>query len=40
LNPGLLDPALAADDSSRQKRIKRVIDRPDLQEYLPFGETA
>jgi hypothetical protein len=39
LNPSVTDPALATGDSS-QTRIKRVIDRPDLQEYLPFGETA
>ncbi|HLN03903.1 MAG TPA: AAA family ATPase [Bryobacteraceae bacterium] len=41
LNPSLLDAGVAlGGDQRNTKGRKRVIDRPDLQQYLPFGETA
>jgi hypothetical protein len=40
LNPSALPSGLDRSHSSDRTRVKRVVDRPDLQDYLPFGETA
>jgi hypothetical protein len=40
LNPSVLNPALDLRHSTPTTQVKRVIDRADLQDYLPFGETA
>jgi predicted ATPase len=40
LNPSLPDSDMGQSHSSKATRVKRVVDRPDLQDFLPFGETA
>lgn len=40
LNPSMADAAPGHNENGDRPRVKRVVDRPDLQDYLPFGETA
>jgi predicted ATPase len=40
LNPGLLQLEPEPGIRGNRQKVRRVIDRPELQPYLPFGETA
>jgi hypothetical protein len=40
LNPCVMDSDTGLIRSTGKARVKRVVDREDLQAYLPFGETA